>query len=1258
VLVGQLFAERFEIEAIVGSGGMGVVLAARDRATGRRVALKVLADAPAAHPARDRFLQEGRMLADLGHPGIVRHVAHGLTAAGELYLAMEWLEGESLAERLRAGAVAVDEVIVLGRRVAEALAHAHAAGIIHRDVKPSNIFLVGGEVNAPKLNDFGVARFARAAPRTLSGVVVGTPDYMSPEQAAGRLELDARADLYALGCVLYECLTRRRPFTAASAAALFAEIAFEEAPRVAELAPDVPPFLDALVARLLSKRPEDRPGSAEEVVQALGERGAAAAVAHLGHHEQRLASIVVAAFPEDARPAELGALAARYGARAATLIDGSFVATLTGFTTATDLAAQAARCALAVHAARPDARVAAATGRSVLGGRVPVGEAIERAVALTERPAAAFGVRVDDITAGLLDARFEVAGDDEGLTVIAERDLDEPARRLLGKSVPCLGRERELATLDGLLAECIDEPMGQAVLVTGPPGVGKSRLRFELLARAAARGVQVWMARGDPMRAGSPYGLVADLVRHAVGLKDDDPPAIAAKRVRARAGRHLPRDEARRVARFLCELVGVSVADKDPRLQAARDNPAVMGDQIQRAWDDLVAAEVRAGPLVLVLEDLHWGDVPSVRLLDSALRLAEDGPLLVLALARPDVHTLFPRLWAGRRTHVLRLDELRRRASESLVRAALGDGVDDTTVASLVTLSGGNVFHLEELIRAVAEGKMDRLPETVLAMAHARLESLEPEARQLLRAASVFGDSFWPGGVRALVGDDGRVDEWIEDLVHREVLTARAQSRFAREREYSFRHALVREAADAALTAEDRRLGHRLAAAWLEAAGEREPMVLAEHWERAGDPRAAVRFYLAAAEQALRGNDLTAALDRAERGVTCGAEGEVLGGLHLVRAEAYRWQGDFVAAARAGSAAVTHLTAGSARWHLAVGELATCSGLLGQHDRLVSLAAALRATAAGPSAPLIVAGARAAVQLLHAGRFAMGGELLDWLDGLAARLEERDPTVAGWLGRARTIQSSKVGDWLGVLTHAAASADELEDGGDVRTAVLQRMNQGDAQTHLGRYVEGERTLRGALAQAERLGLSHVIAPCKEMLGQARAGQGALADAMTLAAEAAALFRSQGDRRMEAQSAADVALYLDAAGRAGEALPTARSAVETAPSPAVRAACLAVLADVLLSLERPGEALAAAAEGMDILERDGTIDERETALRLVHARALLATGDTAAATTAIAAARRRLLDTVGKLRDPALRETALAAVRENAATLALAERLGR
>src|SRR2546430_120837 len=153
---GDLVADRFELELIAGVGGMGEVWRARDRATGGAVALKLLQLEGDA--ARDRFAREAALLAELTHPAIVRYVAHGSATKGMPFLAMEWLDGENLEQRLSRHALDVADTLAIARRVADALAAAHGAGIVHRDVKPSNVLLLGGRAEQAKLVDFGVAR--------------------------------------------------------------------------------------------------------------------------------------------------------------------------------------------------------------------------------------------------------------------------------------------------------------------------------------------------------------------------------------------------------------------------------------------------------------------------------------------------------------------------------------------------------------------------------------------------------------------------------------------------------------------------------------------------------------------------------------------------------------------------------------------------------------------------------------------------------------------------------------------------------------------------------------------------------------------------------------------------------------------------------------------------------------------------------------------------------------------------------------------
>src|SRR5690349_19464855 len=222
MLPGDVVDNRFELDRIAGAGAMGTVYRAKDRATGEAVAVKVLHSGPT-----ERFIREVRVLAALRHPGIVRYIADGQTAAGELWLAMEWLDGENLAERLARAGLTAQESVELARRVAEALGAAHERHVVHRDVKPSNLFLPGGELDRVKVLDFGVARITDGVTSTRTGVIVGTPAYMAPEQVRGDKEITARADVFAVGSVLFECLTGRPPFAGETLMAVLAKIAME-----------------------------------------------------------------------------------------------------------------------------------------------------------------------------------------------------------------------------------------------------------------------------------------------------------------------------------------------------------------------------------------------------------------------------------------------------------------------------------------------------------------------------------------------------------------------------------------------------------------------------------------------------------------------------------------------------------------------------------------------------------------------------------------------------------------------------------------------------------------------------------------------------------------------------------------------------------------------------------------------------------------------------------------------------------------------
>ncbi|MFY0534260.1 serine/threonine-protein kinase [Nannocystis pusilla] len=225
---GTLFANRFEIDRLAGSGGMGLVYRARDRASGEWIALKLLQTGVGGPDDAARFTREARLLAELRHPGIVGYVDHGQTPEGQRFLAMEWLEGEDLSHRLARGRLPLADCVALVDRLADALACAHRRGVVHRDLKPSNVFLVGAELARATLLDFGIARRLSASHvLTATGRVIGTPEYMAPEQARGARDLTPAADLFALGCIFYECLTGHSPFAADHLAAVLVRILFE-----------------------------------------------------------------------------------------------------------------------------------------------------------------------------------------------------------------------------------------------------------------------------------------------------------------------------------------------------------------------------------------------------------------------------------------------------------------------------------------------------------------------------------------------------------------------------------------------------------------------------------------------------------------------------------------------------------------------------------------------------------------------------------------------------------------------------------------------------------------------------------------------------------------------------------------------------------------------------------------------------------------------------------------------------------------------
>ncbi|MGH7713084.1 MAG: serine/threonine-protein kinase, partial [Gemmatimonadaceae bacterium] len=269
----KAIGDRYRVEQELGAGGMATVYLARDLKHDRRVALKVLKPELAAVVGAERFLSEIKTTANLQHPHILALFDSG-TVDGSVFYAMPYVDGESLRDRLtRERQLPIADALRIAQEVADALQHAHSHGVIHRDIKPENVLLQGGHA---LVADFGIALAASSAGGTRmteTGMSLGTPQYMSPEQAMGERTLDARTDVYALGCVLYEMLAGEPPFTGPTAQAIVARVITEEPRSLIRQRKTVPLEVDTAVATALSKLPADRFPSAAAFAEALRGRG-------------------------------------------------------------------------------------------------------------------------------------------------------------------------------------------------------------------------------------------------------------------------------------------------------------------------------------------------------------------------------------------------------------------------------------------------------------------------------------------------------------------------------------------------------------------------------------------------------------------------------------------------------------------------------------------------------------------------------------------------------------------------------------------------------------------------------------------------------------------------------------------------------------------------------------------------------------------------------------------------------------------------
>lgn len=905
---------------------MGTVFVATDATTGQSVALKVPVDAR-AHG--ERFAREARLLEAIRDDALVAFVDAG-EHEGTAFLVMQWIEGEDLAARLQRGPLTVAETIALLERVAAGLSALHRAGVVHRDLKPQNVLLRSGEPGRAVLADLGIARPLEASVAlTGTHAAVGTVGYMAPEQARGERDVDTRADVFSLGCLAFECLTGRPAFVGPHAVAVLAKLLLEDPPHVRDVAPHVPAKLATLVDSWLRRDRAQRPVDGLEVGQAL------AGLRELGHAptvsevpvlpsrrsiERRLVAVILlepAAPTEGASDAEGSAssgrrqiaadVAARFGANAVALAGGAIAAWSEKDGEASDRAVAAARLALGLLDVFPDHRISLALGGGEPRASTPVGPAIDRAASLL-RAASPGQITLDEATASLVEARFAVTRGPEVCVLGDERPASAGGRLLLGKPTATVGRERELGALTSAFEAAAADEAASATLVIGPPGMGKSRLRTELMRRVEGRAM-VLAGRGDVALPGSPGTLARALVAQAVGGASSA--SSATEVAEALGGLALPP----RTSALLAELLGHDAgAAIHPGVRADR---SVFAENLRLAFLEWLGACAARGPLVVVVDDVQWIDPTSLRWLLDALASAAERPWMAALFGRPEVLETFPSLGTSPRVHHLSLSPLPRKAAERLCQQVLGDAAPPGVVARIVRQADGNAFYLEELLRLAAAGRSDQLPDTLVAITQARLERLSPLQRRALGAASVLGEQFWPDAVRAMEGAE--VAAALDVLVREELVEPSASPRFAGVRELAFRHALAREAAYASVGEGGPAL-HAMAATWLRSVGERDPLVLARHLEAAGEREAALAALRDGLGQVFVSGDTSGTLSIAARMMRLGAEGELLGEVLALVSSARFLGGDVERGVEDAARAVQMLPLGDP-WFVAAGTL-------------------------------------------------------------------------------------------------------------------------------------------------------------------------------------------------------------------------------------------------------------------------------------------------------------------------------------------------
>jgi serine/threonine protein kinase/tetratricopeptide (TPR) repeat protein len=752
---GRTVAQYVVIDTL-GAGGMGVVCRARDERLHRVVALKFLPPHLASDElSKRRFLLEARAAAALEHANVCTVYEIGETADGQLFLAMPLYDGETLQARLARGPLPLDHAVAMTREIAAGLAAAHQNGIVHRDIKPSNIMLLpDGRL---KILDFGVAKI-KDVTMTATGTPVGTVAYMSPEQTRGE-PVDLRADIWALGVVLYEMLTGRLPFTGENAAGVAYAIATRQPAPPSSLREDLPPALDDVIGTALAKVPERRFSGAAELIQALDAARSASRAPGSSHEatqthfqsdtsltpsaERRRAAVLVtvvsdyATLLEQLDPRDLEEAVGLVRAAAVDAVRrhggivnqalGEEIVSVFGIPAAhEDDDLRAVRAALELHAR---ARAATTPAISRLDGGIAVQSGIHAGTLVAQRLRegprryAVSGAPIQLATQlAALAGRDNLLISGECERMVAPFVTTEAARTIEWQpGAPAMATHRVVgdsgvhARLEAgdrasrtpftgravelsSLQAIVNEARageGRIVLVAGEAGVGKSRIIHELREQISAADVRVLVGRCRSYGGISPYLPIVEVLRDLLSGGTSGGVATVGQTVQQIRGLD---DSLEPFIPLYLHLL--SLPSDDFPLPRHLD-----GEHLHAALLDAISAllmvSASRSPILILLEDWHWADDASSEVLLRLAEIVDSLPVAIVATTRPEraVLTAF-----GGRATTVQLGPLDASGTGVVMQALLGGlPVSETLVAQVHERTGGNPFFLEQVALTLRE---------------------------------------------------------------------------------------------------------------------------------------------------------------------------------------------------------------------------------------------------------------------------------------------------------------------------------------------------------------------------------------------------------------------------------------------------------------------------------------------------------------------------------------------------------------------------